>query len=211
MAPIVDEGLPFGPASLVAVRSGIPVVVEQHETMVGRLPSGENGTETLDSKIYRDRSGRIRQETTPLGASGPVWISILDSTGHSLTIINPRTKQAERVSGSHFGPVIPGALIGAQDDEPVLEWLDQKVVRGIVFSGIRTSVSSVFKHSGPGSSERWESSELGLTAEVTTTTSAWTYVARIVNLERAEPEPSLFSIPAGYAIQESARSGGKIP
>jgi hypothetical protein len=50
--------------------------------------------------------------------------------------------------------------------------------------------------------ESWVSRKLGLVLVVEAFCPNWKHSAKLQNLNRGDPDPALFVIPAGYAIQE---------
>ncbi len=86
--------------------------------------------------------------------------------------------------------------------------LGQKVVNGLLATGtrtIRTIPSGVLGNEKPITStlDRWVSTDLGVTVQITEQSSiGGTVVFNLGQIERGEPDPALFSIPADYTRHE---------
>jgi len=86
--------------------------------------------------------------------------------------------------------------------------LGQKVISGVSATGtrvVRTIPSGAFGNEKPITSnlERWLSPELGVPLQITQRSSiGGTLTLNVSQIVRAEPDPALFTVPAGYTSHE---------
>jgi hypothetical protein len=101
-------------------------------------------------------------------------------------------------------------MMGSQPGRPGVEDLGYKTIEGVQAHGARIAMPTLI---APGSevststsdTERWCSDELSAIVLTTTENSKSGSKSTVVmqNIERTEPDPSLFQIPPDYAVTES--------
>jgi hypothetical protein len=192
----------LNPASLVEVRSGFPLSLQQIEDSTRKLTDGSEKREILDSRISRDSAGRVRVESRQEGSAGDsAYVCIFDPVEGSITTLDAPTRTAHRWRVPN--PVTPSPGVpSAGDKEPRIAVLGQRSIEGINFLGTRVTAPYAGTFSTTVISERWISIEMGLTALVETSGPEGKYSARFKDLELREPDPRIFTVPAGYTLQE---------
>jgi len=205
MAQIPAGPASFNGASLVMMSKDTPLMVEQVEERTRKLPDGNSGTETIETKIYRDDVGKFRIETKsphPLSE----MVTLADPVEGFIALLVPSAKIAYRMmqpKTDHplgLGFAWPGLQMSGKDRK--MENIGKLTIEGIEFEGIRTTVTS---DNGPAVitvDERWISRELGLIGRVEATSPTENYSARIKTVVRKDLDQELFVIPADYTIRD---------
>jgi len=203
-----DERTPAGPVGLVfPVRRG-PLSLVEVEEFTRKLPDGTSSTETRKSKIQRDALGRLRIEWVGAGPSGESLhvIQIVDPAAGSMALLDDRTKIATRVitPKSFFGPGLPGVgeALPAGNWKATTENLGKRMIEGVEFEGTRTTETSDDHPALIAVEERWYSKDLGLIGMAEASRTNRKHSARIQELQRREPDPSLFAIPSDYTVRD---------
>jgi hypothetical protein len=166
-----------------------------------------NGTQ-VDHKgrICRDSLGRGREEISP------TLIEIYDpveGVGYTLDTIQRRAgrtaiarppspdSSASLPRSANFAPAVPSRV----------EFLGAEVIEGLVVEGTRrpTGLELLAK----GEEEIWFSEELGEVILMKRSDGFYgsTVVWRLTDIDRSEPDPSLFRVPANYAIEDMSDYG----
>jgi hypothetical protein len=86
--------------------------------------------------------------------------------------------------------------------ETKTERLGTRVIDGVEVEGTRMVRTSADQPPLIAIYEIWRSGSLGVTFLVETSGPDWKHTAKLQKLNRYEPDPALFVIPADYAIQE---------
>jgi hypothetical protein len=160
---------------------------------------------------------------TASGTDGVILITINDPVSGQRIVLSPERKIASVIkirSGAvstqptmdadmpePFALMGLGMSIGAgrfteSSSNTVL--LGQKIINGLTASGtrvVRTIPSGVLGNKQPITStvEEWVNPDLGVSVQVTGTSSLGGQVSlNLQNVDRSEPDPSLFKVPAGY-------------
>ncbi len=199
-----EEATParHGPASLVSYVLGEPVVVRQYDEWHRARAGGGTDVEGLTSTIWRDPAGKMRVE--PEGSDDRPVV-LLDPQNRIKTVLWGRQRAALRIRGSNAGGLAYGVGGLGEALDPG-EWqmrreqLGARNLNGMEAEGERTTATQ------PGGAvaiyECWYSKAVGLLMLATATGPGWAHEARITSVERQTPDPSLFSIPAGYMIED---------
>lgn len=198
--------------SLVLPVSGIPLSAEQSEERILVSADGTRKVEVRTTKICRDSAGRIRAEFVPEGESpqSTAFVTLVDpdSAAGSLVILLPAEKKAYRIAapapakgsklavGAREGELRAGSPHTKTDD------LGTRVLEGIKLSGTRTELLDQKPGSEVTFTERWRSKPLELTGSILVVTPNGSQSAALKHIQRGEPDPALFVIPAGYVIEE---------
>jgi hypothetical protein len=178
-----------------------------------------DGTRNVDSeKIWRDGQGRTRSEKTI--AAGFVLVEVDDPVDCLVYVFEDRTKVVHRF-GKSEPPAEPAPLEPAQVREApkaatpqrvrvgggqsagpapqvLIENLGERSFDGVVAQGTRTtSIPRSMIEVG----EKWYSKELQVEVlSITPRDPMGEREVRMVNIQRGEPDPSLFLAPVGYQI-----------
>ena len=194
-----------GPRGMVFPVSGAPITLEEVEERTRTLPDGTTETEILKEKIYRDSSGRMRIEETINDPSNPslVLVCLIDPSPFSLVVLTP-DKIAARMIVPGGGLALPSLLqeLPPGNWEWKTENLGWRKIEGIDFEGSRVTRTSP-EHPGiVALDESWNSKELRITASAFGSGPNGSYTVKIQNVDRREPDPSLFAIPSDYTVQD---------
>jgi len=185
------------------------------------LPDGNTIRTTNTANVYRDSQGRTRREQE-IRAVGP-WaaqggphkvISIGDPVGGSVYTLNPDTQVARQMPfPKHVGAGRNAGAARQKAENPNVktESLGTQVIAGVNAEGTRTTRTIPAGQIGNQApivitSERWYSPELQtdvMRKQVNPQFGETTF--QLTNIVRAEPDASLFQVPANYSIK-SGRS-----
>jgi hypothetical protein len=205
-----------------------PFSAEFISTTVRTLSDGTHITNEQKRSEARDSQGRTRNETylpdyvakernQPPGQ--PMFITIMDPVSGKHIHLNPQQKTATVISFPAILPGHPPQNVAASQPVQLAprsrpniskEKLGGKTIDGIYAEGTRTT--TVYPAGTQGNdrditvvSERWISSELGVEVLVKTSDPrSGETTTEVQNLNRAEPDPALFEVPADYKIQSQA-------
>jgi hypothetical protein len=200
------------PAAMVFPVAGAPLSVEIVEERTTKLANGTSKTEVLTSKIYRDGAGRMRTETEVAGANGEsmVIVSLLNRPDGFMAILVPAEKGGGRLplskkqqSEGGFGFPATGPLITESGKKTSKsESLGKQTIEGIEFKGTRTTTAVDGQPLIVGIEDQWASGELGLCGLMKSSGPDLEITAKIRNLDRHEPDPTLFTPPPDYNIRD---------
>jgi len=195
-------------AILVLPRSGMALSFEQIEERWRRLGDGASVVEVINSRTYRDHSGRVRMESDIRDSSRQVitaYALLIDPVKGSRVVLLSAEKIAYRTP---FPTSTEGrfAFFGTGGDAAAsshkwnarTENTGKRTIEGIECEGTRIIQSVEGEPGLTKTVEQWYSDELKLIAFLGTSAGDETYRARIQNLRREEPDPALFVIPADY-------------
>jgi hypothetical protein len=180
---------------------------------------------TIDNKtsgtIARDSSGRTRREMSlpaigPLAASGqpPQMVFITDPVAKSNLVLNLTQKTAHQLPLPPRGNFPPKELRhpplppGEEPSQVDRQSLGQKSIEGIAVQGTRitrTIPAGAMGNANPIviTSERWDSPDLQvMVLETRSDPRFGTSTFRLTNINRGEPDPSLFTVPSDFTLQQ---------
>ncbi len=199
--------------------SNAPCSLEITAECVETPESGVTTTRHESEVVYRDSAGRLRWDLNhpapELNEPGDV-IQIVDATAGFIAVLIPIAKCAFRQTfpAGSLGPNPPGASIlggpaAALSLEPGKKTIKKKtlgkqVIEGIEFEGELTTVTVAGERTVVATDESWFSKELGLYGLRITTSRGRKTTSKIQKVDRNEPDPSLFAIPAEYVIQDNS-------
>jgi hypothetical protein len=167
-----------------------------------------NGTKVGHTeRICRDSLGRGREEVSP------TLIEIYDpveGVGYTVDTVHRRagrTAIARQLSGNPSTSLPRSENFAPGTPSPTVQLLGTEVIEGLVVEGTRrpTGLELLAK----GEEEIWFSQELGEVIVMKRTNGlqgsilAW----RLTNIDRSEPDPSLFRVPANYTIEDTPEYG----
>jgi hypothetical protein len=206
--------------------AGAPFSAVTTTESVTVFADGNRITRTNTVYYYRDGQGRTRTER----GDGPTkMISIDDPVSGERYFVRPEGKTVfaiKQPAGGHvvseptppaddmgmapFGLLGIGMGVGARPTtEASSETTDlgQKSVNGVMATGtrlVRTIPSGAIGNDKPITStiEKWVSADLGIPVQITQTSSIGGDLSlNLGHLVRGEPDPTLFTVPAGYKVQ----------
>ena len=215
-----------------------PFSADAITTVTQILGDGTRIETTTSARFFRDRMGRVRREQTIVGlgalnAASSVQTITVDpdpADGMAYTL-DPATRTAYRVprlvffSGSVFrlntgtimlnGRGVVAAPAGRGAQAGTQESLGTRQFDGVKAVGRKTT--SVIPTGQIGNDrpieitdERWESPELRMLVYSRNSDPRTGVVEyRLTNINRSEPPPDLFVVPADYTINEAAGERGR--
>ena len=185
-----------------------------------RLFDGTTVTKKNSGSIYRDGAGRTRREQ-PLDMVGNFAVANDKNKPQTLVFINDFSAKTQyfvdlnnkvaRKSRIGQGGTPPGDMKGPPDAKS--ESLGTKTIEGVSVEGTRVTFDIPVGQIGNDKpiqvvTENWYSPELQvLVMSRHTDPLAGEHVFRLVNIKRSEPAADLFSIPAGYRIENQPERG----
>ena len=200
-----------GPVGMVFPVPGHPLSAEQIEERTTQPPGGPVSTEVVESKVYRDTAGRLRIEMTRPGPSGDSsqLVSLVDPIAGSLVVLVAEEKIAARLlvpkSSDHgfgFGFNDVEIPLPSGTGKRFTENLGTRTIDGIEMEGTRLTRTSADPASEPAVSEHWFAKDLAVTGMAEGSGPGARHTARLRILDRNEPDPALFVIPADYTVQD---------
>jgi hypothetical protein len=204
----------MGPVALVMPTAGAPLSAEQEEERARKLPDGTTRTETMNSKVYRDSSGRLRVEGETNGPAGALpYAEVVDPVAGSVVLLIAPLKVAARMTvpkaaNGQYGFAFPA--VG--DRRPVggkteTEDLGKRTIEGVEAEGHRSTTTDRDEASFVVTEEEWYSKELRVTPSSVFSGPDEKHTARLRNIDRRELDAALFAIPADYQVQEMDAAG----
>ena len=217
------------------VVKGAPYKAEAVTEVTQSLADGNKIARRTTSTVWRDSSGRTRREVT-LAAVGPMvgqdmprHVFIHDPVAGTTYVLEPDRKIARKMPGfghdrldgeERPGPGArffnrrvkgPGADKAAENRQS--EPLGSQTIDGLEATGTRTTITipaGAIGNERPIEvvSERWYSPELQVVVSSTHRDPRFgdnTY--RLTGIQRAEPDKSLFEVPADYTVKEGPPEG----
>jgi TonB family protein len=200
-----------------------PVSYELHSVRVQTLEDGTRTTHTTRlERFWRDSQGRTRLDRfymTPEYEANPklsIWPSaeIADPVTGFWYALDHQQKIAHR--GRLPNPT-PAPTPPAPPSSVVSEDLGPQTISGVVAQGRRTTISTR-GNNGPLviTTETWTSTDLQITMGIKIhNPQAGDTTMDLQNFSRAEPDPTLFALPADYKIVDETLpftiSWGRVP
>jgi TonB family protein len=164
--------------------------------------------------IARDSRGRTHNERRRFVASSfkdepPVLTyRIYDPVTGRDTRLDPYTLIARQVvmTTAPTAPVgaVPAAATADADTKINSEDLGTRTFEGLVLKGVRES------HPSGGIDEYWYSGDLSIYVIRMHKDAKWKQTITVTQIDRGEPDPSLFVVPAGYKVVEGSPVGGGV-
>jgi hypothetical protein len=182
--------------------------VEQIEERSRRLNDGTFALEVINSKIYRDSSGRVRIQSEVQDSSGhcsDLYTSLIDPVAGLTVVVLSSPKIAYRMPRPKSDALLGGSVI-AEGLPPSNHWVartenaGKRTIEGFEFKGTRIIQTADGEPGLTHTIEQWYSDELKLTGLEVASGPHGTHRARIQNIHREEPDPTLFAIPRDYKI-----------
>jgi hypothetical protein len=175
-------------------------------------PDGSLITNVVSNRVYRDSAGRVRIEwrasDLPTGTIEVIYL--IDPVSFSATVlfVGPKIAYRTAVSRSNAGgfqvgfPALEEPFPQAEV-EMKTEILGSRITEGVEVQGTRTTATTAkgepiltaFR-------ETWSSRALGLTITLEASGPDSRHTSKLQDLDRHEPDASLFVIPPDYSIQD---------
>jgi len=213
---------------MIPPMTGQPFTLTEKVTTVKQAADGTTFTSLQEIVKYRDSEGRTRQTTKMIGANGSPRIiqdAIEDPVGHQYIVLNPamqtatvnhsnppkepsaprpisdeqRAAQAEKIKAFH-----------AANGDFIHETLAGKQIAGVYAVGER--VTHIVPAGKEGNDrefkvimETWMSPDLKIQLyQSMQDPRIGTMTHEVTDLSRADPDPSIFQVPAGYKVKDIA-------
>ena len=214
------RGPGFGPGGPGMQRTvaGAPYTGTEVSTHSQTLSNGNVISRQEQTNFSRDGQGRMRMETTMKHPDGTTAtrVTIHDpvagvvhnidaqrKTSNDMTLRGPANGQGR---GRGQGQGQAGARQRRADPNVVTEHLGVQTINGVQATGTR--ITRTIPAGAEGNSlpivtvhETWMSDDLKVPVMVKTTDPRFgTSQSQLTNIVRAEPDPSLFQVPAGYTV-----------
>jgi hypothetical protein len=210
-----------GPANV-----GSPYCATRKTETVQTLSNGAHITRKSESRECRDAQGRLRHESflpnAPDEQSGtPTFINIFDPVEQVAYWLETGSHIARRMP---FHPMVPpkppnpsippkpapSTPNGPLGPQMTAEPLESQTIEGLLVDGKR--ITTTFPAGFQGSDapittveERWTSKELGGVVVLLKRSDPRNgdTTEQLTDIDRSEPDPSLFAVPADYTIKEN--------
>jgi hypothetical protein len=198
--------------------NGQPCTAVEKITESTPVSNGATITKRFEERKWRDAQGRFRKEEAVVSeGQEPVFekVSIVDPVKNTLTMLNLTKKTATVFRLPDQGQWKLHPYVELSDKELMampgvkvkVEKLDGKTIAGVYAVGRR-----VTRTRPPGSigndkqivsvSERWVSPDLKLLLASSMDDLRQKQTREVTQLDRVDPDPALFSIPADFTVKE---------
>jgi hypothetical protein len=213
------------PSSVTPVE---PYTANRKSTRVQKLKDGTTITHETISKEARDSSGRTYHESrqeTPAGAEGQIrefsFFTVFDPVNRININWNSQSKEAtvfhmpdpSQVRQNHLQAQETRAQVNQpapadRPTRPVREDLGTKTINGVDAKGTR--ITTIIPAGRAGNDqpltitrEIWMSPELGIgVLQINDDPRTGVQTMELTDIERGEPDPSLFQVPEGYTVKD---------
>jgi hypothetical protein len=201
-----------------------PYSADQLMERVQTLPDGTHINQNLQSaKLYRDSQGRTRTEEMGGNTDWPNLIVITDPVGGYQYLLNPNTHIARRTvfkqrTLDDLKASIPADLqqasapLSRPKPQTSTESLGSQLIQGVSAEGTRTTTTIPVGSIGNDKPitnvhESWRSSDLQIVVlSKTSAPQMGDMTTKLENISLAEPDASLFQVPAGYEFRDTPAS-----
>jgi len=205
------------------VVKGAPFTADTVTEIAQTLADGNRLVRKTGGRIARDNDGRVRREQTLAAIGGllagpepPRFVVIHDPVARQVYFVHDDVQRAVRVSrtGGAPGPEPRHGFFHKRIDgpaplpDPTSETLGMRDIEGLRAEGSRQTLVLPAGHIGNEKpievvSEQWRSVELDVMVRTRYQDPRFGVTEyRLENVQRGEPDPSLFQVPAGYKIED---------
>lgn len=216
IAVVVLSGTAFAqPGMMDAGVKKVPFSADVVTEIKRTLQDGNQIDRTENGKIYRDSEGRVRHDNPHTTPNGTVIhdVTITDPVGHEFIMLRPDNTAIVRHEPTPQRP-LPGAHTTVREPNGRLvkrENLGTQEIEGLTVLG--TKITRTIPAGKVGNNEpilvvteRWKSPELHeIVLEETDDPQNGHHSMKFVNIDRTEPDPSLFQIPPDYKVVDEPR------
>lgn len=212
-----------GRGMMQAVVTGAPYSAVEVRSSQQVLANGNVIQRQEQSNVYRDGQGRTRRETTRQGPGGAVetFVTIADPAAgvvHQLNVTNKtvfdRPANFRQVAAAtDAGPRNSGGRFATTGASVKRETLAAQSINGVLASGSRvtqTIAAGVIGNLQPLEivRETWISGDLKVPVmSKFSDPRTGTTITQLTNINRSEPDPSLFLVPSDYTIRQAPGPG----
>jgi hypothetical protein len=207
------------------VVTGAPYSAQTSLEIVQVLADGNKIDRTSTGSVARDSEGRVRRDDTfmgfgPLTAAGtPAHVVFINDPVAGVNyVLQPNSKTARKFtppSKGNANAMGKHAWKGSEDreKETTTVSLGTQSIDGLTVEGTRSTRTIPAGEIGNEKPiqivvERWYSSDLQTTVKMTRTDPRMgTTIFQLTNINRSEPEASLFQVPADYTVKEGGPMG----
>ena len=207
------------------VVTGAPYSAQTSLETVQVLADGNKIDRTSSGSVARDSQGRVRRDDTfmgfgPLPAAGtPAHVIFINDPVAGVNyVLEPNSKVARKFSPPPKGSsnaMSKHAWKGNEErqQETTTVSLGTQTIDGLTVEGTRITRTIPAGQIGNEKAiqivvERWYSSDLQTTVKMTRTDPrTGTSTFQLTNISRAEPESTLFQVPADYTVKEGGPMG----
>lgn len=213
-----------GPASRTPV-TGAPYSALQTTQFQQTLTGGNQISRQEQTKVYRDKDGRVRTERTftPHGSTtAQTMITIFDPVGGNFYVLDPVKSTAVKSSlpparsgqaaeGGHGRP--PDTGTSQVQNQVQKETLPAQNVNGVSAAGTRTTQTVPAGEIGNSQPiqivrEVWVSADLKVPVMIKATDPRFgNSLMQLSNIVQADPDPALFLVPSNYTVSTRAERG----
>lgn len=206
--------------------SGVEVTTEQQNLTGGNVIQRQS-----TRNVYRDSQGRVRSESqvTQPGANGQAAtvsrITISDPVAGYVHEVDPQNKVVNSRAVRQMGAMgmrprnnnMPAPRARTADANTVTEDLGTQNINGVIATGTRithTIPAGTIGNALPIQSvhETWVSADLKVPVLVKVTDPRFgTRTTQLTQINRGEPDASLFQVPAGYTVHQGGPGRGPRP
>jgi len=222
---------PFGPISPGGQMKGSPYCATQETQTTQTLLDGTHITHGSKMRMCRDSQGRTRREFFPVNGRGepletPTMIQISDPIEGAQYSLDSVRKVAHRTvlglpprlplppnpnpnASAAMPPRNPPVAAMRSGPDSKTEHLDSRVIDGLLVEGTENTMTfpaAMMGNDRPITTveERWFSPELGETLLLRRSDPrSGETVQRLTDLDRSEPDPTLFRVPADFTVEET--------
>jgi len=223
MGPGGGMGMMMAPGSRTPI-TGAPYSGVQNVQIQQTLATGNQINRQETTKVFRDGQGRVRMEHTMTDPAGQThtMIGIFDPVAGFHYTLNPADKTAVKMpmpTGGQ-GRQGPPAGRGPRAGQVQTDDLGTQTINGLVATGTR--VTETVPAGAIGNQqpiqivrETWISTALKVPVQIKTTDPRFgNTTMQLTGVVQAEPDPSLFQVPADYTVttrqQPGMRPGGMM-
>ena len=206
--------------------SGAPLSADVVSQSTQVLTDGTAVTRETHGKLFRDSAGRTRSETEleslVAGVEARRFVTVVDPVQGTSMVLDVATKSATvfhlpaapAVTASKLNLAAAtqaGRASARQLTPPGLESLGAMMMEGFAVTGTRRAGAA---EAAKGSlqkvvTESWFSLELKVELLVTRQgPQSASRTTRLTNITPGEPDPTVFQVPADYAVRENSQSKG---
>jgi len=189
--------------------TGAPYSAVQVTETQQALGDGNQIARQEQSKVYRDSQGRVRMEHTAKGSQAPAVIAIFDPVAGVAHVLHPSTLTAVKTPVHMHSEVESGRAPRSRQNltsDVQTEDLGTQMINGLAATGTRTTRTIPAGAIGNQQAiqvvrEAWVSIELKVPVMIKSSDPRFgSRVMQLTNIVRAEPDASLFQVPANYAV-----------
>jgi hypothetical protein len=216
----------LGVAALACAQAGVtgaPYCGTQESETTQTLIDGTHITHKSKTHVCRDSQGRTRTEVFSVNGQGdvsqyPANINIFDPVDHVQYMLDVNRHSARRIVQSVLTPPVPQQfpvppIFPTQPKpgpkmETATEHLDSQIIEGVLVEGTRTTTTLPVGIDGNDRpivtvNEIWVSRELHTVVLTKRTDPRFgDTLERLSGIDRSEPDPAIFRVPADYSIED---------